>query len=490
MGAVKEGDTSEHECHDLGTAAALCEAASDCYAVATQDSVCGDLYRVTHSGADFVSHDTSPLHAYYVEAYVLDRSCLAKLGQAKKAATGAPAPPPPAFAAAGGGEVAGVPPCDHGNEWLSTTLSRHPQCLGLRATLAPNRSSVDSGKFAGASPDAVCDCLAQLSYGEVYHDGMLCTLPPNNAVAIPARWLQCQSRSFCFDYAATCPGEEQYPGECDLAAWLAGTVTSPGEWYSNGAAHAEDTLTCRLVQLLRARFSTQDRATSCHAASPSGGDICLGPLAAPDAREGAAGTTPSFASPSNGKKGTSAKGSSAFNWTKFARGTGGKQQKKAGKGKGTGKGKESKGKGKGNPPPKGQSLEQLIRYSADNSPAVASPHVVLAAFVSAAAIVVAVAAVRRRRSLSTRASPPDSPARAALRPDFGMRTQKQQAQLAEHHSCLQHEIGGRLLLEESDDPHLLLEEITRPADGHRGMALYLLNNDNGRLRPPTLGFTA
>ena len=421
-------------------------------------------------------------------------------------ATGDVAP----FGAATVVEVAGVPPCDPNNQWLSETLRRYPQCLSFFGGLGSNRSSVDHGSFVGVGSDADCGCLAQLSYDEVYHDSMRCTLPPSNtavAVAVPARWLQCRSRSFCMDYAATCPGEEPYPGECDLAAWLAATDTSPGVWYSNGASRAEDTLTCRLVQLSRAVFSTRDRATSCHAASPSGGDICVGPMAAPAARQDAArnpDATLSFASPAGGEHGKShtPKGSGVFSWTKMARVTKEKKQHKAGKGEGKskedkGKGKskgKDKGKGKGHPHEIGASLGQLARGSTDSTLAASAPRVVLAAFISAVTIIVAAAMVRRRRSLLAKCTdadaPPDSPGRAALRPTFGRSRQKQHGQEAECQSCLRTDTANQELLEESGRPRLVSEESGRPGDGHRSMAQYLLNNDNGRFRPPILSFTA
>ncbi len=67
----QHGDGSE--CYDLATAKAKCQAAVDCWAIATKSNVCGGKYRVSHgAGARAVYY--GDWKSYNLWAYKLDRT--------------------------------------------------------------------------------------------------------------------------------------------------------------------------------------------------------------------------------------------------------------------------------------------------------------------------------------------------------------------------------------------------------------------------------
>ena len=188
-------------------------------------------------------------------------------------------PMPAAFSAATTGPLGDAPACSSSNTWLVSVLGPHPACQQLKEGLS--WAAGGDTVYTSAPRTNECECLSQLAYDDVYHAGTMCTLPQSSAVTVRTRWLQCQSRSFCLDFSTTCPFEEQYPGDCDLMSWSNAAAASPGMWYRNGASPAENTLVCRLVNLARAQHLGADVASSCHAASPGGGHVCLAQMPTP-----------------------------------------------------------------------------------------------------------------------------------------------------------------------------------------------------------------
>ena len=189
--------------------------------------------------------------------------------------------PSPAFDHATAELPQGMAACSMRSGVAGSALKAIPACAAHVAAMATLEGSAfggppGAGMASGGPSASLCGCMGMLAYGQVYSEALLCVLP-ESGLSIPATWLQCQSRTFCADYKAACPrsaGYAAYSDGCDLSPW------SPGAWHANGASPAENTLTCRLVQLGRARALVGDTHTSCHAASPNGGHVCIDPVAA------------------------------------------------------------------------------------------------------------------------------------------------------------------------------------------------------------------
>ena len=64
---------TDPDCYDLQTAKRKCEEAADCGAIATQSTICGGKYRVTHGGPTLKTY--SNWQRANMWAYTVDKNC-------------------------------------------------------------------------------------------------------------------------------------------------------------------------------------------------------------------------------------------------------------------------------------------------------------------------------------------------------------------------------------------------------------------------------
>eukprot|EP00039_Didymoeca_costata_P003201 m.65976 g.65976 ORF g.65976 m.65976 type:complete len:318 (-) comp11775_c0_seq1:2398-3351(-) len=147
-------------------------------------------------------------------------------------------------------------------------------CNDLNDVLA---SSPPQGSLTVLNTVSVCPCLNSISYNDVEDSEDLICLFPGLAFnsSVKSLWTQCHSLDFCSLYASICPSHTQYT-DCPSEDFLDNHgITEAGTWLDSGASFPENTLMCRMVQLVRAANDGSQTSTSCDSASPSGGHVCI-----------------------------------------------------------------------------------------------------------------------------------------------------------------------------------------------------------------------